>query len=84
MDQGPYRAGTSRHPLPVRKRHNTPLNWSRILPGSGPVAATGRNGSIRTHSAFVTSNRATTEFYQAPPRPDHPIRDLNFAQLLVR
>ena len=79
MDQGPYLSGTSRQPDPVRKRQITPLNWSRTRRGNGPVAATGRKGSINSHSASVTSKRATPEFYQQPARQ----RDPNPEQLLV-
>jgi len=51
----------------LQKRHEIPLNWSRTRRGNGPVAATGRYGSIRAHSASVTSKRATFEFYQPQP-----------------
>ena len=70
VDQDPYRSGRSRHPAPVRKRQITPLNWSRTRRGNGPVAATGRRGSINIHSASVTSKRATPEFYQQPARQE--------------
>ena len=49
------------------------MNCSRALRGNGPLAATGRNGSINAHSASVTSKRTTPEFYQphADPHPPH-------------
>src|SRR5690625_2655549 len=54
----------SRQGVPARKRHMIALKWRRRS-GIGPVAASGRWGSISSHSASVTSPRVTPQIYQA-------------------